>query len=182
MNYKKLFFVVSVFLCTIYTESLYAQHYTYVNYSPDIRYSTNKIDSRINFDCKTSGYSYGNNFGRFEAWTESSIHFISFDYMAVADLSRDLVVGKLIKSRSFQFKVVAISPVKIFGKVVNARKVEVTKNDVYSNSYLYADDIGVVAISVVNFDNHEIPNLFFILEESNGLFSEICNHSSNGMK
>ena len=65
---------------------------------------------------------------------------------------------------------------------MNARKVEVTKNDVYSNSYLYADDIGVVAISVVNFDNHEIPNLFFILEESNGLFSEICNHSSNGMK
>lgn len=123
--------------CIFKPEDGYAEHFTYINYSPDIRYSLNKSDSRINFDCGTSGYSYGNIFGNFTSWNEAGNKYFSFDFMAIAAFAEQPKIGDTFKSKNFIFDIVENKSLNVLGQNIDALKVNVKNKGEFANSFLY---------------------------------------------
>lgn len=143
---------------------------TYINRSPDKRYSANGDDSRIVFVTDRNLYGYGHNLGQTEDCSTTSHQCLSFSFMAVMALPVGVKVNDTFIISNFTFKVTEKTKIGLVGHDYEVFKVDVSRAGEASNSYYFNASLGVVAIEVYNFGNENIPASFFLLRESRGLF------------
>lgn len=166
--------VILLWASTVFAEPSQSKTYAYINYAPDITTtSSDDDDSRFGFDVTKGLYGYDTNFGYIEPCQGKTTHdCIVFGFMAVYRIPNNARQGDSFRIGEFEFRIRRNFPMMLMGSEYNVMRVDVKKNGVWGNSYLYSRDKGVIAIILPNFTNKEIPESIFFSRESSGLFSD----------
>ncbi|MCF3476645.1 hypothetical protein GUK69_11685 [Stenotrophomonas maltophilia] len=144
----------------------------YINYAPDMRYSTNGVDSRLTILPGKGLFGYGSEFGKLEPCQASgSSDCLKIDFMALYKVPIGGKVGDRYKEGAFTFAVVKALSIPMLADDREVLKVDVERDGVHANSFYFDRKRGVIGVRVRNFGNSAIPESVFFLERGNGVFS-----------
>ena len=149
-----------------------AQHYTYINYAPDVRYSLNDVDSRIGVDMSAMLYGYGHMVEPIRPCDADLSQCVAIDFMGFYRIPPRTALGSVFRSGEFEFKVTASRKLSLVGRTIQAAQVEVRFKGAPSNSYLFNQERGVIGIFVNNGNTLDIPRSFFALEGAKGMLAK----------
>lgn len=166
-------YVIGLFLVLIACRAhcSVSDSYLYVSYSPDKRYSPNGLDSRIALIPGERLFGYGHGFGQMFPCMTGRSDCVSFSGMAVLQLPESTVVGDAFDVGEYHFQVKAQQSLLLLGCSYDALRVEVRKNNEFSNSFLFSATKGVIAIGTKNAEDENVPELLFLLAGDEGLFA-----------
>ena len=146
--------------------------FTYVNYSPDTRYSDADGRTYLVVDFPNRSYSYGHNFGVVGDCDSRSDGdaCISLGFIKILEPVNGCRVGERHQMGQTEFTTTRIEKLMLAGQALDGCRVEATENGSLVNSYLYSTERGVVSISLPAFGSEYVKSLSFFLEESQGIF------------
>ncbi|MER2177820.1 MAG: hypothetical protein ABS955_09040 [Stenotrophomonas maltophilia] len=149
-----------------------AEGVLYVNYAPDKRYASDDDVSRLVIIPERGLYGYGADFGKLRGCDGDEVRqCIAVDFMAIRGLPEGAKVGDNFSAGEFAFRVSRKIVIPMLSGGRDLLRVDVRRDGVYANSFLFDSERGVVAIVVRNFQNKDIPESIFFLREGSGIFS-----------